>query len=422
MSRSSPTAEERQALVGRILASPHFSRSARLRDFLVYVVDRGIADADIPMHEVTIATMVFGRKDSQAGDDSIVRVHASQLRKRLETYFSAEGIHEQFILEIPKGNYTPVFKTRTAIVELPVETAAAPVPPMRPRWRNWKLPVMGLLLVALVCLLWDDFRLRGEMPATLSPYLSQFWTPFFSSPLPIDLVLADSNLSLLQDLASGTFSLEQYANRDYQKLIESIPPEPGLRRTAEMLMHRRYTSVGDADLARKICSLAGRKDRVQITAARDFQAIRLRNDQVILIGSKRSNPWAELLDNQLNFRYEYSSGPGETLIHNDKPKAGERPLYRSDDPSEGSVPGGYCVVAKLSNFSGKGKVLVIAGTEMEATAAGGEFLLNESSLVQLSRALALAPNEAFPDFEILLRTTRVGGSSPTSQILSARRH
>lgn len=422
MSRSSPTAGERQALVARILASPHFSRSARLRDFLVYVVDRGIADADTPTHEATIATMVFGRKDSQAGDDSIVRVHASQLRKRLETYFQSEGVDEQFILEIPKGNYTPVFKTRLAIVEHPAESAIAPIPPSQRSWRGWSLAAMALSIVALGCLVWDDFRLRGEAPAALSPYLNQFWTPFFNSPLPIDLVLADSNLSVLQDLAHGTFSLEQYANRDYQKLIGSIAPDAGLRQVANMLMHRRYTSVGDADLARKISALAARKDRVQITGARDFQAIRLRTDQVILIGSKRSNPWAELLDNQLNFRYEYLSGPGETLIHNDKPKAGERTLYRSDDPSGGSVPGGYCVVARLSNFSGKGKILVIAGTEMEATGAGGEFLLNESSLMQLSRALSLQPNEVFPDFEILLRTTRVGGSSPTSQILSARLH
>jgi hypothetical protein len=366
--------------------------------------------------------MVFGRKDSQAGDDSIVRVHASQLRKRLETYFQLEGAHEQFILEIPKGNYTPVFRTRTLLTEHPAEAAPAPHPPAQ-RKRKWVFPVAAVVLfLTLGGLLWDDIRLRSEAPAALSPYVAQFWTPFFNSPLPFDVVLADSNLSLLQDLVHGSFSLEQYANRDYRKLIDSIPEQEKLRNTANMLMHRRYTSVGDAELARKICLLAGPRDRVQITSARDFQAIRLRTDQVILIGSKRSNPWAELLDSQLDFQYRFEGGQVETVIHNDKPKTGERLVYRTDDPSGGSVPGGYCVVAKLPNFSGKGKVLLIAGTEMEATAAGGEFLLNESSLVQLSRSLSMRSNEPFPDFEILLRTTRVGGSSPTAHIISTHRH
>ena len=421
MARTSPTAEERHALVARILASPHFSRSARLRDFLVYVVERGIAESDTPMHEVTIAAMVFGRTDSQAGDDSIVRVHASQLRKRLETYFQSEGAHERLILEIPKGNYTPVFHTRAPIVESPVQIAPAPPLPERSR-RDWVWPAAALVVLALGCLLWDDLRLRSEVPIAMSPYLNQFWTPFFNSQLPFDVVLADSNLNLLQNLAHGSISLEQYANRDYQKLIDSIPAEAGLREIGNMLIHRRYTSISDADLARKISLLAGRKDHVQITGARDFQAIRLRTNQVILFGSKRSNPWAELLDNELDFQYRFEGGLPETVIHNKKPKPGERLVYRGEEPSVASVPGGYCVVARIPNFSGKGKMVLVAGTETEATGAGGEFLLNEASLAQLSQALSMRPNEPFPDFEILLQTTRVGGSSPTSRIISARRH
>lgn len=422
--------EERQALVARVLSSPQFSRSTRLRDFMLYITERGINDPDTPIHEPEIALRVFGRSATQGGEDTIVRVHASQLRKRLEQYFQTEGASEQTVIEIPKGNYTLQFRPRPVTAsetDVRVESgeaipASSPGPASRFKVR-WNFALLAVLFGAAVWLAWDDVRLRTEQSPPLATFVNLFWAPFLNSNQNLDIVLADSNFGFLQDLSGVDVSAEQYANRDYQQLIDAIPPKGGLRESAIMLMHRRYTSVGDANLARKISWLASpRSDLVLIMHARDFQPMRLKTNNVVLIGSKRSDPWAELFEPQMNFQYSYEGHPADTAIRNLKPKPGEQVLYRADEASGHRIPEGFCVVARLPNLSGKGKALLIAGTETEATEAGGDFVLSDASLAQLHRVLGLGAGESFPDFEALLGTARVGGASPTARLIGVRRH
>jgi hypothetical protein len=108
-----PTEEECRALVKRILASPEFQRASRLRDFLLYVVERKLADLPREVTETLIGHRVFGRPAMyNTGEDSIVRTEARILRQRLERYFANEGVDEPIVLEIPKGTYLPVFLRR----------------------------------------------------------------------------------------------------------------------------------------------------------------------------------------------------------------------------------------------------------------------------------------------------------------------
>src|SRR5215831_6343747 len=106
---------DRRKLVERVAASRHLAKSARLRDLLIYLSDRVLNESVSEIHEQEIGHRVFGRpRDYDTGADNIVRVHASTLRKRLEQYFAGEGAAEPLILEIPKGNYAPVFRKREA--------------------------------------------------------------------------------------------------------------------------------------------------------------------------------------------------------------------------------------------------------------------------------------------------------------------
>jgi hypothetical protein len=420
---------ERQALVARVLASTQFSRSTRLRDFLMYITERGIADPDAPIHEPEIALQVFGRSTSQGGEDTIVRVHASQLRKRLEQYFLADGATETTVIEIPKGNYTPVFLAREVAAEEPAvklegDAIAPPAASASSRLRApWKIAAVAALLLCAGWLVWDDVRLRADHAPALAPYVSLFWSPFLNSSLNFDIVMADSAFGFLQDLSGVDVSAEQYANRDYQKLLDAIPAGDGLRESASKLTHRRYTSVGDADLARSISWLANsRSDRLLILHARDFQPMRLKTDNVVLIGGKRSDPWAELFENQMNFQYTYDGPRAFTVIRNLKPRPGEKAVYPAEEASERRIPEGFCIIARLPNLSGNGKAMLIAGTETEATEAGGEFVLGDASLAQLHRALGLHAGQPFPDFEALLGTSRVGGASPSARLIAVRRH
>jgi hypothetical protein len=79
-----PTLEERRALIERVAASEQFSRSTRLRDFLLYVGKQSLKEGCPEIHEQEIGARVFGRPASyDRSADNIVRVNATELRKRI---------------------------------------------------------------------------------------------------------------------------------------------------------------------------------------------------------------------------------------------------------------------------------------------------------------------------------------------------
>src|SRR5579864_5886903 len=110
--------DERRALIERVAGSAQFRRSARLRDFLLYVGGQSLKEGCPEIHEQEIGAKVFGRSPSyDRSQDNIVRVNATELRKRIELYFATEGARETLVLEIPRGAYKPVFHRRVSQTE-----------------------------------------------------------------------------------------------------------------------------------------------------------------------------------------------------------------------------------------------------------------------------------------------------------------
>ncbi len=414
MSPRPRVADSRWELVVRVADSRFFQRSARLRDFLFYVAARSLDEPGVAIHEQEIAMHVFGRSaDSATGEDTIVRVHASQLRKRLQEYFGSEGAHENIVIEIPRGNYAPVFRRRN------------PASASRRRRLRLRLPsiLAGVITgLALFCgwLAWDNVSLRRDMrsSADMGPLTRQFWSQFARPGRRLDIVLADSNLSTVQDLLQRPVSLNEYLDRSYFKSIDALP-EPALRESAREIMMRQHTSLADATLLRKVLRLTGDSDRVSVIFARDFHARLLKSDDVILFGSRRANPWVELIEEQLNFRFAFDRASGAAVIENRAPRPGEQAQYRAARGS-GIGAASYCLIACVPNLSRTGSILVLAGTEMEGTEAGGEFITSERWLTHLRDRLQPASADTFPYFEVLLKNSKVGGTSPRFEVVSLR--
>jgi hypothetical protein len=165
-----PTEQECRALVERIVTSKEFQRANRLRDFLVYVVDRKLADAPQETTETLIGHRVFGRPPMyNTGEDSIVRTEAHILRQRLDRYFAREGLDEPIVLEIPKGSYVPVFHRR----DLPLAKPLPPPPPAHSHRRLaiWLTLLAGTLTAAFVG--WRVFTKPSSHPANVSAAPSQ---------------------------------------------------------------------------------------------------------------------------------------------------------------------------------------------------------------------------------------------------------
>src|SRR5512141_2008017 len=96
-----------------ILASGILNRAPNLAHLLQYVCARYFEGAGEQIKEYNIAVEALGRPaDFDQKRDSIVRVEAHRLRKRLNLYYQNEGISHSVKIEPPPGGYTPIFVYR----------------------------------------------------------------------------------------------------------------------------------------------------------------------------------------------------------------------------------------------------------------------------------------------------------------------
>jgi Tol biopolymer transport system component len=101
----------------RILASPEFSNSPYVRDFLRFIVESTLEGNSAHLKESVIGVHVFGRSIGYDPKlDPAVRMGAQRLRRKLEAYYATYPTQTLRIV-LPKGSYVPQFVP----VESPVE-------------------------------------------------------------------------------------------------------------------------------------------------------------------------------------------------------------------------------------------------------------------------------------------------------------
>ena len=107
-----PSPEEVRNQILQIVVSPSFQGSRRCRQFLEYVCDKSLAGETGALKERAIAIEVFGRRpQSDWADDTIVRVGAREVRKRLAAYYgTSEGAAAKVRVDLPSGCYAPDFR------------------------------------------------------------------------------------------------------------------------------------------------------------------------------------------------------------------------------------------------------------------------------------------------------------------------
>jgi TolB-like protein/Flp pilus assembly protein TadD len=113
---ASITPEAVRQQVAKIAASGIFAESSRMNRFLRFAIDETLRGAAGRLKEVLIGIEVFDRTpDYDPRLDPIVRVEARRLRKKLLAYYAGPGKHDKILIEFPKGQYSPVFQTRSAV-------------------------------------------------------------------------------------------------------------------------------------------------------------------------------------------------------------------------------------------------------------------------------------------------------------------
>jgi hypothetical protein len=256
---------------------------------------------------------------------------------------------------------------------------------------------------------------RPRYAAASTPTLAAFWSNFFGARPSTDVILADTSFSLIEDITKQPIPLEAYLNHSYISQIRSPSLSQDRRDDLNLIVLRNYGSLGDFHVAQKISGLDPLAKNIHLYYARDYTPALIKQDSIILIGSRKSNPWVDLFASRTNFSIEYDPEKEISFVRSSLPRPGEQAIYTpaaSQDPTSG-----YSVVDYLPNPDQNGKVLIIAGTGSEATEGAGEFLTSEESLAAFQKMLH---TRTLPYFEIVLKTTHLNSTPMTAIVVAYR--
>jgi TolB-like protein/Flp pilus assembly protein TadD len=147
-----------RAELARIAASPGFANAERMRRFIDFVVDETLQGRADALKEYPIGVEVFGRADFDPRTDTIVRVEARRLRKKLDEYYAHEGRLDVVRIILPSGSYVPIFETLSEVGNAP----------QRPRGI---LPALGVS-IALAAALIAYFLFRQHARPVTAPQIA----------------------------------------------------------------------------------------------------------------------------------------------------------------------------------------------------------------------------------------------------------
>jgi TolB-like protein/tetratricopeptide (TPR) repeat protein len=94
----------------QVLASHAFAGSKRTQDFLELIVTHALEGEFDQLRERMIGAEMFGRPiDYDTGSDSVVRVKATDVRKKLSQFYAEAKEPPAVRIELPSGSYVPRF-------------------------------------------------------------------------------------------------------------------------------------------------------------------------------------------------------------------------------------------------------------------------------------------------------------------------
>ena len=149
--------EEEWQELQAVLQSGILDRASNLRHFLEYVAEQHFAGKTEQIKEYSIAVHALHRQEQfDPQSDTIVRVSAHTLRKKLEHYYSTEGADHFIQIRLPAGKYVLQFWRKKLVYspsQEPVDGATEPPGPTISANRSDRRGSMYLGLVAAIILL-----------------------------------------------------------------------------------------------------------------------------------------------------------------------------------------------------------------------------------------------------------------------------
>jgi hypothetical protein len=368
-----PSASSTEALkqLDAILDSPAFASSKRCQEFLCFVVHETLEGRADSLKERTIALEVFGKGSHfEPSEDSLVRVKAREVRRRLAEYY-AFAPEDVLRIDIPLGSYVPLIHAAAK----PVPVAVAPAKPaakskeaLGRRHLLWLLGgSIGAIGVAPV--VWNFQSARAP--------LELFWRPIFATkrPLLIFIPILKNEGELTDRVGIGTTA--------------------AAARAADYLTTQHYPYY--------------------LRFGSDLTFSQLREQPSLLLGGF-SSQWTHQMTGDLRFNLVKNEGDGRGNFSGyvSDTKTGRR--WGPINAVNGYSDQDYAILCRLFDRTTGQIVLIAAGITTFGTESAATFLFDSSLFLQLAKE---APsNWETKNFQAVIHVSIIGATPSSPQLIA----
>lgn len=420
--------------LNEITEGPAFKGSPRSAQFLEYVIWQSAVGKIADLKERTIGIELFGRTPTyDTGEDAIVRVTASEVRKRLVQHYSGVGNASEFRISLPSGGYVPELVRAPKIetdglakqlsmdespVETPMQRFASSERPNNKTsadWKHWLLPISGIiaLTVGIALTIVNRPGLTASSGKRFGSYGAAPWATLFDGTRRVLVVASDPNIEEIQRMSHSSLSLSDYANQSYLPPGASTlsPAEIGFMK--DILRGNKISSFDGSIIANLASLMTPGHNRILVKTARDLRAKDIQTDEnLVFLGSPRSNPWTSMFDPVLDFQFAFDTRTQREFIRNVHPGKGESNEYV---PTAGGFDTGdsFALIGVFHNPGYGGRVLIIAGASGEGTEAAGDLVADPARWAATLQSCRIAKDASRQSLQVLLHLETMAGSSST---------
>jgi len=416
------TADMVRAQLDLLVRDEVFRTSKRSVAFLKYVVEQTLCGSAEQIKERTIGAEVFGRDPSYDTNlDHIVRTAATELRKKLATYYVDEKHRSELRMELVPGSYIPRFvlpgqgRHAGAETESELEAGEELAEPHGPHvvrslspavvrnagersapWWRHAYSLAAVALLATTAIILGYGWLHRASPEDL------FWKPVLETPGPVLVAVGDHpNGPPTLPLVDGNGS--------------AVTPVPSTDSSQTVPFADTVT------IARVVGALEARKKQVVIRMGNSSSFSDLRGGAVVLIGAF-NNEWSLRLTRQM--RYTLAMDPDQHLIYirDAKNPTSRNWSWGTNQPRQ-PVTGAnspkledFALISRIRDSETGHVVIVIGGLYTYGTETAGEFLTSTDLMRAVVKQAGL--NGTVQNLQIVLGTTVTDGTPGPPRVLA----
>lgn len=406
-----------RAELAAILRSDTFSSSKRCQDFLKFVVEHALAEDFEGLTERFLGVELFGRAvDYETATDSIVRVRANDVRRRLGQYYAGRAANGPTRIDLLAGGYVPEFHWNSpevsvafpegsygaaqradwALADVPQLSAAlAGVPKAKGIRKHVALLTWSILAVAVLCASVVMLSLKSHRSN-----FDRFWRP----------VLDEPGAPVLSLPSTDTFQLNLDSMRTLNRLGQLKPGESLKLESSDVIpFHDWHVSIPVVQATLSVALAMERKGKIPLVRiGTDLRRDELRGHPIIAIGSF-SNPWTEQNDSGLRFTFSRGASDREApriLDSLDPHRSWSLPHTYPGPQSKD-----YAIVTRTFDPITHEPFVSLAGLHSFGNQTAGEFVSQDSSWNEVA---SMAPSGwENMNLQVVLET-KIVGTTPSS--------